>query len=51
MIHLLASVLIASTIATHPVACTDDHGNVVALYPCHYVVNSDGSADVYDDHA
>lgn len=31
-----------------PAACYDDGGVIVALWPCHVVVNSDGSADVYE---
>lgn len=31
-----------------PAACYDDGGVIVALWPCHVVVNPDGSSDVYE---
>lgn len=31
-----------------PAACYDDGGAIVALWPCHVVVNPDGSSDVYN---
>ncbi|WP_431231351.1 hypothetical protein ACQ856_17320 [Mycolicibacterium psychrotolerans] len=31
-----------------PAACYDDGGVIVALWPCHVVVNSDGSGDVHE---
>ena len=32
-----------------PAGCYNDGGVMVAPWPCHIVVNPDGSADVYDD--
>lgn len=31
-----------------PAACYDEGGVIVALWPCHVVVNPDGSSDVYE---
>lgn len=31
-----------------PAACYDEGGVIVALWPCHVVVNPDGSSDVWD---
>lgn len=31
-----------------PAACYDDGGVIMAVWPCHVVVNADGSADVYE---
>jgi len=31
----------------HTPGCYDDTGRMVAAWPCHVVVNRDGSADVY----
>lgn len=28
--------------------CYNDRGEIVAVWPCHIVVNADGSADVYE---
>lgn len=30
-----------------PAACYDEGGVIVAMWPCHVVVNPDGSSDVY----
>lgn len=30
-----------------PAGCYDDRGRLVAVWPCHLVVNTDGSADIY----
>jgi hypothetical protein len=30
-----------------PAACYDDGGVIVALWPCHVIVNPDGSSDIY----
>lgn len=30
-----------------PAACYDDGGVIVAPWPCHVIVNADGSSDVY----
>lgn len=32
----------------HTAACYNDAGDIVALWPCHVVVNPDGSSDVFE---